>query len=156
MTSERLIGVISDTHGLLRDQAYQAMMGSDHIIHAGDIGPREILDKLAEIAPVTAIRGNTDRGDWTESLPEDAVAEIGEVQVYVIHDLYAMNLDPAKAGFLMVVSGHSHRPALEEKDGVLFLNPGSAGPRRFDLPVSVAHVTVTGKKLEVKFITLNV
>jgi putative phosphoesterase len=157
MTQRRLrIGLISDTHGLLRPQAVDALRGSDAILHAGDIVDPAILDALAAIAPVTAVRGNNDRGDWAERLPETEVVEIGDLLAYVIHDLGAIDIDPAAAGFRVVVSGHSHRPRIDQRDGVLYVNPGSAGPRRFTLPISVGELRVGGDKVEARLIDLDV
>ena len=136
------IGVISDTHGLLRPQAVEALRCSDHIIHAGDVGSAEILHQLAALAPVTAIRGNIDTGHWARSLPGTEVLEIGGVAIYVLHDLVHLDLKPAAAGFAAVISGHSHVPKQEIREGVLFFNPGSAGPRRFNLPVSIGRLIV--------------
>ena len=129
------IGLISDTHGLLRPQALLALGGSDLIIHAGDVGKPEVLAALRKLAPVVAVRGNADTSLWADILPETAVAEAGSVLLYVLHDVPALDLDPAAAGFQVVVSGHSHQPGKFERDGVLYINPGSAGPRRFQLPV---------------------
>jgi putative phosphoesterase len=138
----KTIGVISDTHGLLRPEAIEALRGSDHIIHAGDVGAPEILDKLASIARVTAVRGNVDKGAWSRKLPESDVLEIGGISIYVLHDLAQLDLKPKAAGFAVVVSGHSHIPKQETRDGVLYFNPGSAGPRRFKLPLSVGKLVV--------------
>ena len=138
----KTIGVISDTHGLLRPEAIEALRGSDHIIHAGDVGAPEILDKLASIARVTAVRGNVDKGAWSRKLRESDVLEIGGISIYVLHDLAQLDLKPKAAGFAVVVSGHSHIPKQETRDGVLYFNPGSAGPRRFRLPVSVGKLVV--------------
>ena len=134
------IGLISDTHGLLRDEAMRAFEGSDLIVHAGDVGKPEIIDALKSLAPVIAIRGNVDTQPWALALPATAVAELGHVLIYILHDLHQLNLNPATAGFHIVVFGHTHKPASEEKSGVLYLNPGSAGPRRFQLPVSIARL----------------
>jgi putative phosphoesterase len=131
------LGVISDTHGLLRPEAVEALRGSDRILHAGDVGAPEILEALAQIAPVTAIRGNVDTEAWARTLPQIEVVEIGGVSIYMLHDLARLDLKPEAAGFRVVVYGHSHQPKIEEKNGVLYFNPGSAGPRRFNLPVSV-------------------
>jgi putative phosphoesterase len=139
-----LIGVISDTHGLLRPEAVDALRGSDHIIHAGDVGAPEILDKLRDIAPMTAVRGNVDKGDWAGELPEKDVLESGGILIYVLHDLQQLDLKPVGAGVAVVVSGHSHVPKQEKRDGVLYFNPGSAGPRRFKLPVSIGKLIVEG------------
>ena len=134
---EHLIGVISDTHGLLRPEAIDALAGVELIIHAGDIGNPQILEALAQIAPVHAVRGNTDRADWAADLPHTRVVEVGGLLIYVLHELFTLDLDPAAAGFAAVIFGHSHSPHMERKNGVLYLNPGSAGPRRFTLPVSL-------------------
>lgn len=139
------IGVISDTHGLLRPEALKALRGSQHIIHAGDVGSPEILEELSTIAPLTAVRGNVDKGAWVLKLPETDVLEAGGVSIYVLHDLAQLDLKPKAAGFAVVVSGHSHVPKQEMRDGVLYFNPGSAGPRRFKLPVSVGILIVDGK-----------
>jgi putative phosphoesterase len=135
-----LIGVISDTHGLLRPEALDALRGSDYIIHAGDVGSPEILEKLFTIAPVTAVRGNVDKEAWSLKLPESEVLELAGISIYVLHDLAQLDLKPKAAGFAAVVSGHSHVPKQEVRDGVLYFNPGSAGPRRFKLPVSVGRL----------------
>lgn len=137
-----LIGVISDTHGLLRPEAIEAIRGSDRIIHAGDIGSPEILDRLSTIAPVTAVRGNIDKAAWARKLPETEVLETGGISIYVLHDLAELDLKAKSAGFAVVVSGHSHVPKQETRDDVLYFNPGSAGPRRFKLPVSVGKLIV--------------
>jgi uncharacterized protein len=136
------IGLISDTHGLLRPEATAFLRGSDLIVHAGDIGHGGILGELATLAPVTAVRGNNDKGAWAESIAETEVLQVGEVRICVVHDLAELVLDPAASGFRVVVSGHSHKPLVEERDGVLYVNPGSAGPRRFKLPVAVAELRV--------------
>lgn len=152
-SSRRLtIGLISDTHGLLRPEAVTVLGGSDCIIHAGDIGDPEVLAGLSRLAPVTAIRGNVDRGAWAAALPETAVLQAGAARLYVIHNLAELDLDPAVAGFRAVVSGHSHRPGFHEKDGVLFINPGSAGPRRFRLPIALARLHVTGDRVSTELI----
>ncbi|MFZ0953427.1 MAG: metallophosphoesterase family protein [Candidatus Sulfotelmatobacter sp.] len=135
-----LIGVISDTHGLLRPEAIAALRGADHIIHAGDVGSPEILGKLATMAPMTAVRGNVDKGAWSRKLPESQVLELGGISIYVLHDLAQLDLKPQAAGFAAVISGHSHVPKQDVRDGVLYFNPGSAGPRRFKLPVSVGKL----------------
>src|SRR5271156_1569913 len=135
-----LIGVISDTHGLLRPEAIAALRRSKYIIHAGDVGAPEILEQLAAIAPVTAVRGNIDRAAWSRKLPETQVLELGGVSIYVLHDLAQLDLKPKAAGFAAVVSGHSHVPKQDSRDGVLYFNPGSAGPRRFKLPGSVGKL----------------
>ena len=149
-----VIGVISDTHGVLRPEAVQALRGSEHIIHAGDVGKPEILDELREIAPVTAVRGNIDKAAWARKLPETEVVEFGEVSVYVLHDLGRLDVKPAAAGFKVVVYGHSHVPKCEEREGVLFFNPGSAGPRRFKLPISVGKLIVQGESVRGEIIRI--
>jgi putative phosphoesterase len=155
MPSDRLtIGLISDTHGLLRPEAVAALSGSDFIIHAGDIGSPEVLAGLSRLAPVTAIRGNVDRGPWASSLPDSDVLQAGAAFIYVIHNIADLDLDPAAAGFQAVVSGHSHQPGWRETGGVLFVNPGSAGPRRFKLPVAVGRLTVGAAGVEAELIAL--
>jgi uncharacterized protein len=149
------IGLISDTHGLLRRQAVEALRGSELIIHAGDVGDPGILKELERLAPVVAVRGNVDTEEWAEALPLTAVAEAGSVLIYVLHDVNALDLNPAAAGFRVVVSGHSHKPGKIERDGVLYVNPGSAGPRRFQLPVSLARMDVGTTSYQVEFVTLE-
>jgi len=153
--ARKLIGVISDTHGLVRPQAIEALEGVDMILHAGDVGNQEVLDTLNEIAPVVAVRGNNDKGEWAESLPDWEVVEIGNVSIYMLHDVKEIDISPA-GSFQVVVSGHSHKPAIEERRGVLYVNPGSAGPRRFTLPVSMAHLRVVGEKVKANIIELPV
>jgi putative phosphoesterase len=150
-----IIGLISDTHGLLRDEALQALEGSHLIVHAGDVGKPEILDALKSVAPVVAVRGNTDTAAWASKLPLTVVAEAGSVTIYVLHDVHELDFDPKAAGFQIVVSGHSHKPSDTERDGVLYINPGSAGPRRFQLPVTVARLDLNKKPWSVKFIELS-
>jgi putative phosphoesterase len=150
------IGVISDTHGLLRPEAVAALQGSDFVIHAGDIDEPAILEKLAEIAPVTSVRGNVDRGSWAKKLPISAVLEVTGVSIYVIHNLLELDLKPEAAGFAAVIYGHTHVPKQEKKNGVLYFNTGSAGPQRFQLPVSVGHLVVDGGKLKGEFLELKV
>ena len=148
--------MISDTHGLVRPEALAALAGVERIVHAGDIGAPDVLDALRRIAPVTAVRGNNDRERWAADIPETDVLEIGEVSLYVLHDLHELDLDPRAAGFAAVIAGHSHQPRMEERDGVLYLNPGSAGPRRFKLPISLARLTVTGGRLQAELVTLGI
>jgi len=150
------IGVIADTHGLLRPEAVGALDGSNLIIHAGDIGKPEVLTVLQEVAPVVAIRGNVDTGTWAQSLPITQVVEAEQAWIYLLHDLAALDIEPHAAGFSAVVFGHSHRPSIEMRNGVLFLNPGSAGPRRFRLPVSVATIRVRDNMLEPELIELQI
>jgi putative phosphoesterase len=138
------VGIISDTHGLLRPEAKTFLRGSDVIVHAGDIGRASVLAELAAVAPVTAVRGNNDKDAWADAVPDFEVLRVEGVLVYVLHDLAALNVDPVAAGYRVVVSGHSHRPSIDERHGVLYVNPGSAGPRRFKLPVAVAELVVCG------------
>ena len=149
-----IIGVISDTHGLLRPEAFAALQGSEHIIHAGDIGDAAILDRLREIAPLTAIRGNVDRDAWANSLPNTNALEIGGITIYVIHNLQELDLKPEAAGFAAVIYGHTHIPKSEIKDGVLFFNPGSAGPKRFRLPVTLGKLHVRKQQLQAQIVQL--
>ena len=150
-----VIGLISDTHGLVRPEALRALGGSDLIVHAGDVGKPEILHALKLLAPVVAVRGNIDRGGWASALPLTATVSAGLAAVYVLHDLQQLDLDPAAAGFQVVVSGHSHKPSRTERGGVLYLNPGSAGPRRFQLPVTVARLDLRQSPWKVEFIDLR-
>lgn len=138
------IGLISDTHGLLRPEALAALHGSDFIVHAGDIGHADILTQLARAAPVTAVRGNNDMGAWAADIPETNLLQVGAIRIYVLHNLDALDVDPVAAGLHVVVAGHSHRPSHVVRDGVHFINPGSAGPRRFRLPISVGVLRVAG------------
>jgi putative phosphoesterase len=154
--SKLLLGVISDTHGLLRPQAVAGLRGSDLIIHAGDVGNAGIIDELRVIAPVFAIRGNIDTAPWAKRLPASDVVEVGQLLFYVLHNIADLDLDPPTAGFAAVVYGHSHRPAIESRDSVLYLNPGSAGPRRFKLPVTVARVTISGSEMWPEIVELEV
>jgi uncharacterized protein len=151
-----VLGIISDTHGLMRPEAIKALEGVEMIIHAGDIGTPEVLETLHAIAPVVAVRGNNDKGDWAHALPETEVVEVGSVVLYVLHDVNTLDLDPVTAGFHAVISGHSHRPAMSKRQGVLFLNPGSAGPRRFKLPVSVARITIRGAAIDAQLVELAI
>jgi uncharacterized protein len=139
----RTIGVISDTHGLLRPQAWSALAGVDHIIHAGDIGTPQIIEQLRLIAPVTAVRGNNDKGAWAEPIPPTAIVEIAQRRLYVLHDIADLDVDPRIDGFAAVIAGHSHKSAITCNDGVLFVNPGSAGPRRFKLPIAIAKLYIS-------------
>jgi hypothetical protein len=149
------IGLISDTHGLLRPEAIEALRGSGHIIHAGDIGARNIIETLATIAPVTAIRGNIDKDAWAKSLPETEIVEIEGSILYVLHDVNRLDLDPEASGFRAVISGHSHTPSQQLRAGVWYINPGSAGPRRFRLPVTVARLHLTSVLIEAEVIHLT-
>jgi putative phosphoesterase len=146
-SNQIIVGVISDTHGLLRPEAVGALRGSDYIIHAGDVGDAEILKQLNAIAPLTAVRGNVDREPWARKLPETQVLEAGGISIYVLHSVADLDLKPEAAGFAAVVSGHSHMPKQEVRNGVLYFNPGSAGPRRFKLPVSVGRLVIEGGKV---------
>jgi putative phosphoesterase len=149
------VGVISDTHGLLRDSALAALQGSELIIHAGDIGSGEVLERLSTIAPVHAVRGNNDREAWAHPLPLTEVVDIGGLYAYLLHDLSELDIEPAAAGMAAVITGHSHIPVSEVRDGVLFLNPGSAGPRRFKLPISVARIEIVDGVLRPELVTLE-
>ena len=141
------VGLISDTHGLVRPEALAALAGVSRIVHAGDIGSPDVLTQLEAIAPVTAVRGNNDKDAWAKTIPETEVVEIEGRSIYVLHDLSELDLDPAAAGFAVVVTGHSHKPVIQTKSGVLFVNPGSAGPRRFKLPITVGTLHVDGDEL---------
>ena len=154
--SSRAVGVISDTHGLLRPEAVTALRGSDLIIHAGDVGDAEILEHLRAIAPTFAVRGNVDTSPWAQALPLTEVVDVGGVQVYVLHNLLELGLDPKAAGFAVVISGHTHRPHAQVRNDVLYLNPGSAGPRRFTLPIAVARIEVNGSHISHEIIELHV
>ena len=138
------VGLISDTHGLLRPEVLAFLHGSEHIVHGGDVCDAGVLETLRGIAPVTAVRGNNDRGAWASALRASELVRLGDAHLYVIHDLAEIDIEPRAAGVQVVVSGHSHRPAIEERDGVLYVNPGSAGPRRFRLPISVGELVVEG------------
>jgi uncharacterized protein len=148
------IGIISDTHGLLRPEALAFLRGCDHIVHGGDIGEQRILDELAAIAPVTAVRGNNDMAMWARDVPETALIDLGGVRLYAIHDLAQLTIDPVAAGVRVVVSGHSHRPAAQERHGVVYVNPGSAGPRRFKLPISAAELLLDGGAVTPRIVEL--
>jgi putative phosphoesterase len=150
------LGVISDTHGLLRPEAVEALRGSDRILHAGDIGSSEVLEALAKIARVTAVRGNVDTKSWARALAETEVVEFGGVSVYMVHDRGQLDLKPGSAGFRVVVYGHSHQPKIEEKNGVLYFNPGSAGPRRFKLAVSIGRLKIKAGKVEAELVELKI
>jgi putative phosphoesterase len=154
--SRIVVGVISDTHGLLRPEAVAALHGSDVIIHAGDVGDSEILDRLREIAPTFTVRGNIDTSPWAQKLPLTEVVEVGRAQFYVLHNLMDLGLDPKAAGFSAVISGHTHRPHAQVRHEVLYLNPGSAGPRRFTLPIAVARIEVNGSHISHEIIEIQV
>jgi uncharacterized protein len=153
--NHKLIGVISDTHGLIRPEALRALAGADLIVHAGDIGKPEVIGALQAITRVIAIRGNNDRGAWARKFPARAVVKIGRNKIFLLHDVKDLDFDPRAAGFRMVISGHSHCPSMVERDGVLFLNPGSAGPRRFKLPIAVATLRVDGSTVDARQVDLN-
>jgi uncharacterized protein len=150
----RVIGVISDTHGLLRPEAVDALNGVELILHAGDIGGEHIINKLKTIAPVIAVRGNNDRDDWAKDLPETTIVAAGSIRIYMLHDKKQLDIDPADAGFKVVISGHSHKPSIEHKSGVLYLNPGSAGRRRFKLPITLAILEIEGENVSAKLVHL--
>jgi uncharacterized protein len=149
------VALLSDTHGLMRAQARAFAMGCDYIIHGGDIGSAEILDDLAQIAPLIAVRGNNDREPWAAHLPETEMMRVGGAFVYVIHDISQLDIEPHAAGVQVIVSGHSHRPLIEQRDGVLYINPGSCGPRRFKLPISVGELIVAGSAVSARTVELS-
>ena len=149
------VGIISDTHGLLRPEAIAFLTGSDFIVHAGDIGNVSVLDGLAALAPVIAVRGNNDKDEWAKDVPAFEVLQAGEILIYVLHDLSELDLEPEAAGFRVVVSGHSHQPSVEERDNVLYINPGSAGPRRFKLPIAAAELAISGSSIRVRIVELG-
>lgn len=151
-----IVGVIADTHGLLRPQALDLLRGSEHIIHAGDIGAPEIVPALEQVAPVTAIRGNIDRQAWAQCFPETEVVELAGLHIYIIHDVEVLDLNPKAAGFAAVISGHSHRPRQQLKDGVLYFNPGSAGPRRFTLPVTMGRLEISKGNVKGEILNLAI
>jgi putative phosphoesterase len=153
-TTQFRIGLISDTHGLVREEAVAALKGCQHILHAGDVDEPEVLVKLRKLAPVTVVRGNNDRGAWAKAIPVYDVVEFGQVSIYLRHDELELDLDPRAAGFQVMMFGHSHKPRVETRDGVLFVNPGSAGPRRFKLPVAVGELLITGDQVEARIVTL--
>jgi putative phosphoesterase len=155
MSGGLVVGVISDTHGLLRPEAITALHASDLLIHAGDVGDPAILERLRAIAPTFAVRGNVDTSPWAEALPLTEVVEAGHLQIYVIHNLADLDLDPKAAGFAAVVSGHTHRPHAEVRHDVLYLNPGSAGPCRFTLPIAVARLNITGARISYEIVQLR-
>ena len=154
--SATIVGVISDTHGLLWSQALDALAGADVIIHAGDVGTPAVLVALRKLAPTFVVRGNIDKAGWAADLPMTELVNLGERLLFVLHDISELDLDPAAAGFAAVVFGHSHQPLIETRNGVLFLNPGSAGPRRFKLPVSVARIIVSGPEMRPEIVELKV
>jgi uncharacterized protein len=154
MSEASIIGLISDTHGLLRPKALEVLQGSDLILHAGDIGNPEVIEKLRAVAPVIAVRGNVDNAAWASQLPMTAVIEAGSAVMYVLHDIKQLDLDPVAAKFNVVISGHSHKPDRTERSGVVFVNPGSAGPRRFRLPVTLARLNLLHSPYTVEFVDL--
>jgi putative phosphoesterase len=154
--SARRVGLISDTHGLLRPEALAFLKGSDFIVHGGDIGNAKVLEELRALAPLTVVRGNNDSGAWAEGIAETEVLRIGEISIYVLHNLAELDVDPAAAGYQVVVSGHSHRPLIEERDGILYVNPGSSGPRRFNLPIAVGELEVAAGALKARIVDLQV
>jgi putative phosphoesterase len=156
MLPSLIVGLISDTHGLLRPEALDALTGSDFIVHAGDIGDEEVLAALSRVAPVTAVRGNVDTQDWARSLPDTEVLEVGaSARLYVLHNIEDLDIDPAAAGLHAVIFGHTHKPGTQVKDGVLYVTPGSAGPRRFSLPVSMGRLLVEAGKVSVDLTTIG-
>ena len=152
----KLIGVISDTHGLMRPEALKALEGVDMVIHAGDIGTPEVIQSLRSIASVVAVRGNIDQSPWARTFPEEQVVKVGRTSIYVLHDVQQMERNPILEGLHAVVSGHSHCPSIKWRNGVLFVNPGSAGPRRFNLPIAVGRIRITGTSIDGEIIELNV
>jgi putative phosphoesterase len=155
LTAMQRVGLISDTHGLVRPEAVDFLRGSDFIVHAGDIGDVQVLEELRRLAPLTAVRGNNDKGPWATSIAETDVLQVGDVSIYVLHDLSELDLDPIAAGFRVVVSGRSHNPRIEERDGVLYVNPGSSGPRRFKLPIAVGELQVAGASVKARIVQLD-
>lgn len=150
------IGLISDTHGLLRPEALAFLRGCDHIVHGGDIGHAEILEQLATIAPVSAVRGNNDKAEWADAIATAEFVQIEGITLYVLHDIADLDLDPPGASIQVVMTGHSHKPLIEERDGVLYINPGSAGPRRFTLPISIGELLVEGTTITPRIVTLEI
>ena len=151
-----MIGVVSDTHGLLRPEAVERLHGVDLIIHAGDIGSADVLAALGELAPVTAVRGNNDRGDWARAVPETAVLRVSGLAIYVLHDIHELDLDPSAAEMTAVIAGHSHKPLLKTEKGVLYMNPGSIGPRRFKLPVALGRLVVENGRVTGEIVQLPI
>jgi putative phosphoesterase len=155
MSQAHVVGVISDTHGLLRPEAVEVLQGCELILHAGDVGDPGVLEEIRRVAPTIAVRGNVDTGAWADALPPAEIIEVGGLHLYMLHDVSRLDLDPRAAGFAAVISGHTHRPGAERRDGVLFLNPGSAGPRRFTLPIAVARLQVDGVRLTHEIVELG-
>jgi uncharacterized protein len=156
MSKKVVVGVVSDTHGLLRPEAVTQLRGVAHIVHAGDIGSPEVLAALAALAPVTAVRGNNDRAAWSRAIPETATLELGGARLYVLHDIHALDLDPRTADMAAVIAGHSHRPLLKMENGVLYMNPGSIGPRRFKLPIAMGKLVVENARVRGEIVNLAV
>jgi uncharacterized protein len=152
----RVIGLISDTHGLIRPEALEALRGVEFIIHAGDIGKREVIDALQDIAPVLAIKGNNDIGGWAHRFPETKLVKSGNIRLFVIHNVNELEWNPVARGYQVVVSGHSHKPSVMTRDGVLFVNPGSAGPRRFKLPIAIGKLFIKENQVNAAIIELPV
>ena len=150
-----ILGLISDTHGLLRDSALRAMQNTGLIIHAGDVGDPKILEALENLAPVVAVRGNVDSAEWATKLPAEAVVKVDAVRIYVLHNVKELKLNSIPSGVSMIVSGHSHKPSQATRDGILYINPGSAGPRRFNLPITVARLDLDRQPWEVEFIDVS-
>jgi putative phosphoesterase len=150
------VGVVADTHGLVRPQVLKALSGCEHILHAGDIGSPDVIERLREVAPVTAIRGNVDRGVWADEFPHTDMMQLGRYWIYLLHDRNTIDLDPAAAGVNIVISGHSHKPGIENHEGVLYINPGSVGPRRFTLPTAFAILEVTPESAQARLVELRV
>jgi uncharacterized protein len=153
--NELRVGVISDTHGLFRPEARAFLIGCDYIIHGGDVGRAQILEELALMAPLISVRGNNDTERWAARLRETELIRVGNIFVYVIHNLAELDIDPAAAGVRVVISGHSHKPQIEERDGILYVNPGSCGPRRFKLPISAGEITVSGSAVHARIVNLG-
>lgn len=153
--NELRVGVISDTHGLLRPEARAFLVGCDYIIHGGDVGRAQILDELALMAPLISVKGNNDTEPWAARLRETELIRVGNIFVYVIHNIAELDIDPAPAGVRVVISGHSHKPQIEERDGILYVNPGSCGPRRFKLPISAGEISVSGSSVRARIVTLG-
>ncbi|NMA01530.1 MAG: metallophosphoesterase family protein [Clostridia bacterium] len=151
---KKIIGVISDTHGLLRPEAIKYLKDVDLIIHAGDVGSEKVLNDLKQIAPVYAVRGNCDQEEWAKKLPRTEIVEVASNLIYLIHDIQQINIDPKTAGLSIVIYGHSHRPAIDKKEGIYYLNPGSIGPKRFNLPISLAKIIIEDKKINIEIIEL--
>ncbi len=152
----RVIGLISDTHGLIRPEAIEALQGVDLVVHAGDIGKPEVLDALKAIGPLVAIKGNNDSGAWAKALPDTRLVQTADTRLFVIHNVKELDCDPATNGYDVIITGHSHKPSIVTRDGVLFVNPGSAGPRRFKLPVAVGKLFIQNQKINAELIELRV